>query len=366
MLGWHYRSRSESLISFSNWAFYEGSLLTVPEESLPGPNQQSLVAVKAEDAAGNAAELVARPVSFHSIQHGIYQGRRNRAEAEYIAHLVRKLLADHAGLSIGVVAFSEAQQEEIDLALERLAQQDSSFRDQLDAALAREEDGQFVGLLVKNLENMQGDERDVIILSVCYGHGPNGKMLMNFGPINKSGGEKRLNVAFTRAKHHMAIVSSINHSHITNEYNDGANCLKNYLRYAESMSAGNWDQGEIVLRRMSRHYSSGEGQRVETATPLASRIAAALADKGYIVDTQVGQSHFRCDLAVRRPGDAVYRLGILLDDQSHYEQTDLLEREVMRPKLLRAFGWRVAQVSAKDWVKDSEAVITRLLAAIEG
>ncbi|MCH7726791.1 MAG: DUF4011 domain-containing protein, partial [Planctomycetes bacterium] len=85
MLGWHYRSRSESLISFSNWAFYEGSLLTVPEESLPGPNQQALVAVKAEDAAENADELVARPVSFHSMQHGVYQRRRNRAEAEYIA-----------------------------------------------------------------------------------------------------------------------------------------------------------------------------------------------------------------------------------------------------------------------------------------
>jgi len=100
-------------------------------------------------------------------------------------------------------------------------------------------DGQFVGLLVKNLENIQGDERDVIILSVFYGYGPNGKMLMNFGPINKSGGERRLNVAFSRAKHHMAVVSSIQFTDITNEYNDGANCLKNYLRYAEAVSVGN-------------------------------------------------------------------------------------------------------------------------------
>ena len=142
-----------------------------------------------------------------------------------------------AGLSIGVIAFSEAQQDEIEAALNRLAAaKTTSSAGCWTRNGEREEDGQFVGLLVKNLENIQGDERDVIILSVCYGHGPNGKMLMNFGPINQSGGEKRLNVAFSRAKQHMAVVSSIRHSDITNDYNDGANCLKNYLRYAEAMS----------------------------------------------------------------------------------------------------------------------------------
>src|SRR6266480_3347308 len=90
----------------------------------------------------------------------------------------------------------------------------------------------------QDLENIQGDERDVIILSVCYAHAPNGKMLMNFGPINQNGGERRLNVAFSRAKKHMALVSSIRHDAITNEYNDGARALKNYLRYAEACSVG--------------------------------------------------------------------------------------------------------------------------------
>ena len=138
------------------------------------------------------------------MQHGIYDKRRNRAEADYIAQLVRELLRRECGRSIGIVAFSEAQQDEIEGALQRLAQDDADFRDRLDAEWEREIDGQFVGLLVKNLENIQGDERDIVILSVCYGYGPNGKMLMNFGPINKSGGERRLNVAFSRAKHHMA------------------------------------------------------------------------------------------------------------------------------------------------------------------
>ena len=101
------------------------------------------------------------------------------------------------------------RRREIDSALNRLASKDEEFREQLDAEREREVDGQFVGLLVKNLENIQGDERDVIVLSICYGRGPNGKMLMNFGPINQSGGEKRLNVAFSRAKQFMAVVSSI-------------------------------------------------------------------------------------------------------------------------------------------------------------
>src|SRR5690606_4872267 len=121
-----------------------------------------------------------------------------------------------------------------------------------EAEYEREEDGQFVGLLVKNLENIQGDERDVIILSVCYGRPPQGKMRMNFGPIKKSGGEKRLNVAFSRAKRHMAIVSSIESTEITNEYNDGANCLKNYLRYAEATSVGDAATAQRILHGLSR------------------------------------------------------------------------------------------------------------------
>ena len=206
------------------------------------------------------------------MQHGVYDKRRNRAEADYIAQLVRELLRRECGRSIGIVAFSEAQQDEIEAALQRLAQDDAEFRDRLDAEWEREIDGQFVGLLVKNLENIQGDERDIIILSVCYGYGPNGKMLMNFGPINKSGGERRLNVAFSRAKHHMAIVSSIQFADITNDYNDGANCLKNYLRYAEAVSTGNREAAHRVLHGMSRWQAAirRPGRRGPT-TPWPSR-----------------------------------------------------------------------------------------------
>ncbi len=294
------------------------------------------------------------------MQHGVYDKRRNRAEADYIAQLVRELLRRECGRSIGIVAFSEAQQDEIEGALQRLAQDDADFRDRLDAEWEREIDGQFVGLLVKNLENIQGDERDIIILSVCYGYGPNGKMLMNFGPINKSGGERRLNVAFSRAKHHMAVVSSIQFADITNDYNDGANCLKNYLRYAEAVSTGNSEASHRVLHGMSRWQAASDDPGGDADDPVAEQIAAALKAKGYVVDRAVGQSHFRCDLAVRRDGETVYRLAILLDNDGYYDQSDLLERDLMRPKLLRDFGWKVAFVLAKDWYEDRAAVLDRL------
>ncbi len=366
MLGWHYRSRSESLISFSNWVFYDGKLLTVPEEELPAPDRRPLTARQASDADQRAAEVLVRPISFHFLEHGVYENRRNRAEADYIARLVRQLAATRPRISLGVVAFSEAQQDEINNALSRLGQEDPAFGDALDAEFEREEDGQFVGLLVKNLENIQGDERDVVILSVCYGHDARGKMRMNFGPINKSGGEKRLNVAFSRAKHNMVLVSSIRYTAITNDYNDGANCLKNYLRYADAVSSGNAQAVQRVLHGASRWHDPAQTPDTPAADSLADQIAAAIAEHGYLVDRGVGQSHFRCDLAVRRAEDAAYRLGILVDGDAYYDQEDLLERDLMRPQLLGAFGWNVAHVLAKDWYDDRDGVLERLLRAAEG
>ena len=195
------------------------------ESTLPPDAAAEIVVRDAADGAANV-DRAARPArEFHFLEHGRLreapQPRRGRLHRPARA---RPACTARAGLSIGIIAFSEAQQDEIEQALQpagprgrRLSATGSKRNGE------REEDGQFVGLLVKNLENIQGDERDVIILSVCYGHGPNGKMLMNFGPINQSGGEKRLNVAFSRAKQaHGPGVSSIRHPAITNDYNDGA------------------------------------------------------------------------------------------------------------------------------------------------
>jgi hypothetical protein len=355
MLGWHYRSRNESLISFSNWAFYDGRLLTVPEECLLQSPQQ----------AATGVELVLeQAVSFHHIP-GVYDKRRNRAEAEYVAGLVRDLLLRETGFSLGVIAFSEAQQDEINGALARLCDGDDEFRQRYEDELQREVDGQFVGLLVKNLENIQGDERDIVLLSICYAPGPTGKMLMNFGPINQMGGEKRLNVAFSRAKQRMAVVSSIRAGQITNDYNAGAACLKNYLNYAEAISCGDGVGAQRVLSNMCRWREGRSAQQHVVADETCRQVASALRQRGYVVDEAVGQSHFRVDLAVRREADKIYRLGILVDTLSSYEQSEPLERDMLRPRLLRNFGWQVTSVLAKDWLDSADAELHRLITMIE-
>jgi hypothetical protein len=158
----------------------------------------------------------------------------------------------------------------------------------------------------------------------------------------------------------MAIVSSIRSETITNDYNDGANCMKNYLRYAEAVSVGDMPVAQRVLQSLSR-WRGPQGQPAQSIDPVAEQLVAALAEQGYLVERDVGQSHFRCDLAVRRPGDAAYRLGILVDNDRYYDREDLLEREMLRPKLLRDFGWQVAHVLAKDWYDEPQQVLTKLL-----
>ena len=274
------------------------------------------------------------------------------------------MLIRKTGLSIGVIAFSEAQQSEIDGALSRLADEDEAFRSLLDAEREREEEGQFVGLIVKNLENIQGDERDVVILSVCYGPGPEGRMLMNFGPINQTGGERRLNVAFSRAKKHMALVSSIRSDRITNDYNDGARALKNYLRYAEAQSQGDLD----AARRVLREANPIERERNDDlpSPALRTALAARLRSLGCEVDADVGESDFRVDLALRRPGETDYAVGVLLDGDRFHRTPDALEREVLRPGLLRNFGWKVTRCIGKEWLAAPDAVLTSIERTLRG
>ncbi len=280
-----------------------------------------------------------QPLSCHFLEDGVYVDRRNAREAEYIASLVADCFAKQSDLSIGIIAFSEAQQSEIERALDERASVDEDFAIRYEQELQREENGQFAGLLVKNLENIQGDERDVILLSVCYGPNPQGKVSMNFGPINREGGEKRLNVAFSRAKRNMAVICSMQPSQITNDYNTGPNCLKQYLRYAQQMSSSCIDQAEATLRQLVRVRAPIDEGRV-AFSPVVKEISESLRRRGYEVDHSVGQSHFRVDIAVYREGDERYRLGILVDSVAAYRDSDAWEREFMRPQLLRDFGWR--------------------------
>jgi hypothetical protein len=373
LLGWHYRSRHEALISFSNHAFYGGELLTIPDRQAVVERRDPIVLRDVHRTAEALDAALARSISFHLVPDGVYDKRRNVPEADAIAGLVRDLLRrqrDARGsrrLSLGVVAFSDAQQEEIERALERLARADRDFDQLLATERERTEHGEDTGLFVKNLENVQGDERDVILLSVCYAPGPDGKMKMNFGPINQAGGEKRLNVILTRARKHLFAVSSITARHVTNDWNDGARCLRDFLEYADAVSRGDRPAADRVLTRLRPPARSG-GETLPSASRTASATGRALADalraRGHEVSTECGESSFKIDLAVRRPGTPDYELAILLDGQVRDPEAQALERAVLRPGILRSFGWRVFDVLSKDWYEDPDTVLQQIEAAL--
>lgn len=365
MLGWHYRSRHESLIGFSNASFYKNELLTIPDAQDNQRELGEIISEKSKDAIANTSLLLERPISYHFLKNGVYESRSNVEEAEYIAEMIRHLLSEKTGLSIGVVAFSMEQQGEIETAVEKLCVEDKEFEKMMEEEYKRVESNQFVGIFFKNLENVQGDERDIIIMSTCYGYDPKGKMIMNFGPINRRGGEKRLNVIFSRAKKHMCVVSSIKYTDIKNEYNEGANYFRKYLQYSEQASKGNMDMANMVLRSVSIEEKKPEQDLYQTL--LIDQISEALREKGYFSKTLIGQSHFKCHIGIKNSGtDLNYIAGILVDDFLHYKNQDLLEQYLFKPELLRYSGWKAIQVFSKDWHEDPEKVLRKIIAVING
>jgi len=363
LLAWHYRSRSEALINFSNAAFYDGRLVTIPDRVLPAMDAAPPPALQSNDpAAPNAAvdHLLARPISFHAVADGVYEARANVPEAKLIARMVREIFQRETKLSIGIVAFSEAQQSEIERALDALADEDKVFGARLDEEYAREDEGQINDLFVKNLENVQGDERDIILMSVCYAPDKNGRMAMNFGPINQRGGEKRLNVIFSRARHHMAIVSTIRASAITNTHNDGARALASFLAFAEAQARGEVAGAQAILATLNP-----DARRVFAAAApkdaLRDAIAAALRERGLIVREHVGSSTFRCDLAITGADERAYSLAILIDGGT---PTGVYDRYVFRPSILRNFGWRVIDIPSQAWLRDADAVLEEIERAL--
>ncbi|WP_245910883.1 AAA domain-containing protein [Nonlabens arenilitoris] len=363
MLGWHYRSRRESLISFSNAAFYKRNLLTIPDSRIPNAGIEPLEPIITPDQEINAQDVLKRSISFHYMENAVYHKRVNKDEATYISNMVRTFLMEDVKKSIGIVAFSMAQQSEIEEALDKLAQEDRHFGKLLEEEYQRTEEDQFVGLFVKNLENVQGDERDIIIMSICYGFNNQGKMFMNFGPINRRGGEKRLNVIFSRAKRNMIVVSSILAANIKNDYNEGANYFKRFLAYAKFISDGELEAANGILD--SLHLDDDEEERTKRL-PIINQLKEVLENDGYIVDNAIGQSHFKCDLALRKSDSKSYELAILIDRSTHYATDDILEQYSQKPAVLKAFGWKLQHIYSKDWLEQPERVLEKIKQKLEG
>ena len=330
-LAFHYRSKHESLIAFSNQEYYEGRLFTFP-----------------------SADDRLQKVSLVKLD-GVYDkgGKRsNQAEAEAVVkEIIRRLSDDELSKrSIGVVAFSMAQQNLIeDVLMDAL-----SDKPELEARAFQCEEPIFI----KNLENVQGDERDIILFSVGYGPDKDGNVSMNFGPLNNRGGERRLNVAVSRARYEMIVFSTLRPEQIDLKRTQalGVEGLQKFLKYAEggSLSSG------------SGSSSSTATSRDSSSSVLASEIASAINALGYETTQSVGRSKFKVDIAVVDPNDPErYLLGILIDNHARNEVKIARDRELTQPSVLQGLGWRVLRVWSVDWMQHRQRVIDSIVKAIE-
>jgi hypothetical protein len=310
MLRWHYRSRHPSLIEVSNAEFYKH--LVMPPAPTTDRKAMGLVLRRVPGAYDRGGE------------------RTNAVEAEAIAEAI----ADHARrsghLSLGVVTFSTAQRDLVGDRLETKRRTDAV----LDAFL-REDGNEDV--FVKNLENVQGDERDVIMISVGYGPREAGKPLdsMAFGPISAEGGERRLNVLFTRARMRCEIFVSFGSGEINLERatGEGPRVLKRFLQFAET--------GILEERRPT-------GFGFDSA--FEATVAAAIESFGYKVDAQVGSAGFRIDLAVRDPAEpGRYMLAVECDGATYHSAVWARERDRLRQEVLEGLGWRFYRIWSTDW-----------------
>lgn len=325
-LKWHYRSRFEQLITFSNKNFYDNDLITFPSSKT--------------DSQWSG-------VDYYYVD-GVFdhKARNNRAEAEFVVDLIFKNIERFPDRSLGVVAFSVAQQDLIERLLSKRREADSSkeFFFRKDVAEP---------FFVKNLETVQGDERDTIIFSVAYAKDSNGRLLHNFGPLNRVGGERRLNVAVTRAKMNVQLVSSMHHTDIDLKRTqaEGAKLLREYLDYAEN--------GTIALERA---ISVNAYEQFDSEFEL--EVCEFLRERGFSVDTQVGCSNFRIDLGLKKPNTSDYVLAIECDGATYHSSSNARDRDRLRQQILEGMGWKFYRIWSTDWFKNTAIEKERLLKAV--
>jgi very-short-patch-repair endonuclease len=329
LLNWHYRSRHESLIAFSNYHYYENRLLTFP------------------------SPFVGRGVSYRHVPTGVYdkgQSRTNRGEAEaVVAEVLRRLCHPvQSRQTIGIVTFSVAQQGLVEDLLDE-ARQRSPEIEPFFASDAPEP------VFVKNLENVQGDERDVILFSVCYGPDAEGRVSVNFGPLNRDGGERRLNVAITRARSEVIVFATLKAEQIDlgRSRARGVQDLKCFLDYA--------DRGPVAIAQ-ALILRGGD----DFESPFEKDVCQRLRACGYEVHSQVGCSGYRIDLAIVDPeAPGRYVIGIECDGANYHSAKTARDRDRLREGVLVGLGWRLHRVWSSDWWANPDECMAKLDAAIE-
>src|SRR5258708_2449315 len=333
-LRWHYRSRHESLIAFSNWHYYDNNLITFPS---PVTQDQA--------------------VSLAFVPTGVYdrgKSRTNLEEAKTIAANIRARLESWLALpeqqrpTLGVITFNIQQQALIQDLL------DDARRNSPALEWFFSED-RIEPVIIKNLENIQGDERDVIFFSITFCRDAAGKLPMTFGAINRDGGERRLNVAVTRARRELKVFSGIRADDIDlgRSRATGVRHLKAFLDYAA--------RGAIALP------AQDIGSQGEMESPFEEAVAAHLERRGWQVVPQVGVSGFRIDLGIRHPDQAgLYLARVECDVATYHSSATARDRDKVREQVLRGLGWTIVRVWSTDWWFNAEEAIERLHQALDG
>lgn len=318
----HYRSKHESLISFSNKHFYDSKLLTFP--SPDDLNQK---------------------VSFEFVE-GFYdkgKTRTNKNEAFAIIDYIKKHLSSGNRKSIGVVTFSQTQQTLIEDLLQKLFKENPQLEE---FAMNAEEP-----IFIKNLENVQGDERDIILFSIGYGPDEENRISMNFGPLNRDGGWRRLNVAVTRARYEMKVFSSLKSDQIdlNRTKSEGVKGLKDFLHFAE--------KGNLSLRLPAENTDK---------ISLTESIAKHLENKGLKVSRNIGTSDYKVDLGIVHPeNENEYVLGILVDSENYYNIHTTNDRELLAPNVLAGLDWNLYRIWTLDWLKNKDKIIAQVVEKVE-
>lgn len=331
-LNWHYRSRHEGLIAFSNRQYYDNTLLTFP-----------------------SPDLGTGGVCFRHVPEARYdkgKSRTNRLEADaLVQELVTRLRSTNGpARSYGVVTFSQAQQALI----ENLLDEQRRKHPEIEVHFGDNPPVEGETVFVKNLENVQGDERDVILFSICYGPDEAGKISMNFGPLNRDGGERRLNVAVTRAKFEIIVFSGLRGDQLdlTKTRSRGLRDLKSFLEYAE--------RGPSALAATITSASLSDPES-EFERMVADRIRSA----GFDVHHQVGCSGYRIDLGIVDPNaPGRYLLGVECDGATYHRAHTARDRDKLRQSVLEGLGWKLHRIWSTDWWHHSDSELAKLLSVI--
>jgi very-short-patch-repair endonuclease len=331
LLGWHYRSKHENLIAFSNHQYYNNRLFIFPSPYHDTPQLG---------------------VKWKHVPTGVYDrggARDNKAEAQAVVNAIvlRSLNPATAHKSIGVVTFSQAQQRCVEDLLDDARRNNPALET---ALLAQHEP-----LFVKNLENVQGDERDVMLFSIGYAADQHGKLTMAFGPLNREGGERRLNVAVTRGRELLEVYSTLRPEQIDLSRTGalGVQHLKTFLEYA---ARGPSVLGQTALVDPDADYGS----------PFEEQVATRLQTEGWKVQTQVGVAGYRIDLAVVHPElSGAYVLAIECDGAAYHSAATARDRDRLRQGVLEMMGWRFFRIWSTDWWHEPERVMVAMREALK-